>query len=214
MIRLLVADDHPTMRQALVEDITSAGGMEVVADLPTGEGVLCQVPEVCPDVVLMDVSVPGNRGAETVSAMRAANMDTPVLCLADRLDRQMLETTLRSRVDGIAARFGAFDELLEGIGVVASGGSYVSPRLLQDNLEALPISASPDRHLLRHLSHREREIIAMIADGRTAANIAHSLGISGSTVYFHRNNISGKTGLKQTADLTRFAVRTGLLKDR
>lgn len=205
MIRLLIADDKTSMRNALAEKISAIAGIQIVSEMPTGG--------THPDVILMDLSPPGNQSVEMVAAFREQGIDTPVLCLIGRLDKQVLETALQSRVDGLAARFGPFDEILDGIGIVASGGKFVAPILIQIGAEHAAVEACPDSRALRHLSHREREIITMVAAGETAADIAHRLGISGSTVYFHRRNIAGKIGLRQTADITRFAVRAGLVTE-
>lgn len=209
MTRLLISDDHATQRRNLVKDLSGANGIAIVADVSTRDDVVGSVERFRPDIVLIDITCPGNRGAEAASEVRGAQSGMPILCLTDSLNRRVLDAALRQSADGFAARFGWLNELVEAIDAVVSGRLFVSPALMRGEAASAAHTNCHDGFLQR-LSLREREIIAMIADGETTAGIAHSLGISGSTVYFHRRKIAGKTGLRQTADLTRFAVRAGL----
>jgi len=209
MIRLLIVSDCPSTGRVLTKSISHDKGFEIVANIGSGNDVQGQAAELQPDVVLVDFSQPGCKGTETVAAMRAAGLATPVLCLIERLDRETLETCLRNRADGLLHKPSSSDELVDALRRMASGDVFVSPALAAgvEGAGRAP-KACPD---IRQLSQREREIIAMVAAGETAADIAHRLGISGSTVYFHRRRIAGKIGLRQIADITRFAVRTGLM---
>jgi len=209
MIRLLIVSDCASTGRVLTKSVSHDEGFEIVANIGSGDDAPSQVAELQPDVVLVDFSQPGCRGTETVTAMRTAGLAIPVLYLIERLDRATLETCLRNRAHGLLHKPSGSDELVHALRRMASGDVFVSPALANgvDGTGQAP-EACPD---IRQLSQREREIIAMVAAGETAADIAHRLGISGSTVYFHRRRIAGKIGLRQIADITRFAVRTGLM---
>lgn len=211
MIRVLIVNDCPSVRMELMNTVSWADDLQIVASMGSGDDVTNQVSELRPDVVLVDIPLAGNRGAGTVSSMRNAGLNTPVVCRVAQLDRAVLESSLQEQVYGLVHKFGGPEELVEALRLAASGGVFVSPVLTDDGggTGRTP-QDSPD---LQNLSGREREILAMVAAGETAADIAHRLGISGSTVYFHRRRIAGKIGLRQTADITRFAVRAGLVTE-
>lgn len=213
MIRLLIITDCPSMKLELMNTVSWADDLKIVASMGSGENIPSQVSELRPDVVLVDIPPAGNHGSDTVSSMRNAGLNIPIVCLVDQLNRVILESSLQERVFGLVHKFSGPDELVEALRRTASGGVFVSPALTDDGgrmgADQIP-QDSPD---LQNLSGREREILAMVAAGETAADIAHRLGISGSTVYFHRRRIAGKIGLRQTADITRFAVRAGLVTE-
>lgn len=212
MIRVLIVNDQTTLRKSLIRDIASLGNCDLVANITAENTAPHQAQETRPDLVFVAISSPANRGMETVAILRNAGVTAPIVCVVDRLDPALLENSLRNRVNGLISEFSTLDEVAESINRVASGDVFVSPMLIMGDCGPRVARQSPtENRELQHLTYREQEIVAMVAAGKSAADIADRLGISGSTVYFHRRNIAGKIGLRQTADITRFAVRAGLV---
>lgn len=211
MIKVMIMDNDEIMRKELIDRISSDDGMMVVADTTTDSNNVDKITKVRPDIVVTDVSLSGRAGAQVLLEMRFRKFETPVLGIAVRLDRHVLENTLRGAVNGYAARFGPIHEILQGIGIIASGGTFIGPALKMSSPHADEDEGDAEYKVLQKLSCRERDVLAMIANGQNTESIACQLEVSGSTIYFYRRNIANKTGLRQTADLTRFAVRMGLV---
>jgi len=210
MIRLLVVDDHTMMRKLLVEEIAEIDDMEAVGDMSTGEEALSRLMQIRPDIVLMDISLPGKDGIEIAAEMRARGIETPVLCLTMHLNTHIMKRAMRAGVNGYALKHDTFEDLVQAIRTVAAGGTFVSPALMPQGEPDEDRDALADSDVLKSLSPRERQIVTLVAAGRTTSDIARHLSISVRTVDFHRRNIADKTGLRRIADITKFAVRTGL----
>lgn len=213
MTKVLIVNDCPSRGMALIETLSLAEDLTIVPGMGSGKDMPSLISKEQPDIVLVDISLNGSQWFDVVSAMREQGQTIPVVCLVERLERILLESCLQERVHGLVHKSIGSGALAKVLRRVASGRVFVSPELTDDG-RATGVDKTPqDSPDLQHLSAREREILAMVAAGETAADIAHRLGISGSTVYFHRRRIAGKIGLRQTADITRFAVRAGLVTE-
>ncbi len=213
MIKLLLVDDHTLMRRLLVDELSAVEDFEVVGDLSTGEQALEKAALLAPDVIVMDVSLPGKDGIETTALMRAGGSETPILCLTMHFSRQILNRALKAGVNGYLLKHDAFDDLIYAIRKVSEGSNYVSPQFMTRALTSDEQPDTDDGTRLDRLTEREREIIVQIANSRKTSEIADILSISERTVDAHRRNILAKTDLKQIAEITRFALRTGLVTD-
>lgn len=206
MIKIVLVDDHTMVRSLLRDVISKSQDMEVVADFENGEDFLDRISAITSDVIIMDVSLSGKDGIETIKSLRAMGSQTPVLCLSMHLNRSIMNRAFKVGGNGYAVKHDPFEVLTDGIRTVAKGQRYVAPSLAEEGTH------TPDAdEVLVLLSPREREIFDLVAAGQTAIEIADKLLISERTVDFHRRNISDKTGLKRIQDIVKFATRNGLV---
>ncbi len=210
MIRILVADDHPVVREGLKRIIESARDMRVTAEAGTSAEVLEAVRLEVPDVVLLDISMPGRGGLEVLSDLRTEFARLPVLVVSMYSEDQYARRVLKAGAAGYLTKESAPGQLVRAIRQVVRGGRYVSPTLavrLAIDLQA-PEGKSP--HEL--LSDREYQVFCMIADALTVTEIAERLFLSVKTVSTYRARILEKMGLKNNVEIARYAIRHRLVE--
>lgn len=212
MIRIILVDDHTMVREALRVVLEQDSGLQVVAEAGDGETALRMVEELTPDVVVMDVALPGQSGIETTRRLLAKHPDIKVLALSTYLDRRIIQQMLDAGACGYIAKSTAGTELKQGIHSVFEGRNYLCSQvaaLVANNLRD-PRSAS-GKSGNQPLSRRELQVATLLAEGKTAPEIAAELYISQSTVDVHRRNLMRKLELHNVVDLTKYAIRTGLI---
>lgn len=211
-IRILLADDHKLMRHGLRTALEQAPGMEVVAEASSGEEAveLCRVHE--PQVVLMDINMPGISGNEATRRIVAELPQIKVLALTMYDQERYVRGMLEAGAVGYLLKNCAFEELTEAIEAAARGKSHLSPEVagtvIQMAVQPGASSAGPGADAL---TPREREVVCLVACGHTSKDIGLSLGISENTVESHRRRIMNKLDISSVAELTKFAVREGLV---
>ena len=212
MIRIMLVDDHRMVREALRVVLERDSDMQVVAEVGDGETALIMAEELTPDVVVMDVAMPGLSGIETTRPLLARHPAIKGLDFSPYLDRRTVQQMLDVGARGYIVKSAAGAELKQGIRRVIEGGSYLCPEVtavVTDSLRnARSPAADPDH---RPLSRRELQVATLLAEGRSATEIAAGLHISPSTVDVHRRNLMRKLGIHNVVDLTRYAIRTGLI---
>ncbi|MFA6957717.1 MAG: response regulator transcription factor [Thermoanaerobaculia bacterium] len=211
IIRVLVADDHRLFRDGVRTLLEREADLEVVGVAADGQSVLTQVDTCRPNVVLMDVSMPGLNGLETTRRLRADHPDIAVLMLSMHADHRFVVEALRAGALGYVPKDCEISELRAAIRTVNGRQLYLSPslagRVVRDYLALM--GDRPDS-AFSVLSAREREVLQMLAEGRTAKDIAGTLGVSIKTVESHRKNIMDKLDIHSVAELTKYAIREGL----
>ncbi len=215
-IRLLIADDHGVLRAGLRALLNAEPEFEVVGEAETGEEALHMAESLRPDVVLLDVSMPGLSGIEVTREMKARFPDMRVLILTVHEDETLLREALRAGAAGYIVKRAMEEELIAAILAVWRGDLYVHPAmtraLLQDVAERQrEEAASRGENQLAQLTPREREVLRLIALGYTNRQIADKLCISVRTVETHRSNLTDKLGTRSRAQLVRIAREHGLL---
>jgi two-component system response regulator NreC len=209
----LLADDHTILRMGLKMLIGAAPDLEVVGEAADGEEAVALAQRLEPDVVLMDISMPRMDGIKATKAIKRAVPQARVLMLTMHEDDEYLFRTIQAGGSGYVLKKAADDEVLDAIRHVAGGGAFLRPavttRLVQDYLERVGTGEESDSY--NKLTEREREILGLIANGHTNAQIAQLLVISVRTVESHRANIMEKLGLQNRAELVKYALRKGLL---
>ena len=215
-IRLLIADDHGVLRAGLRALLNAEPEFEVVGEAETGEEALHMAESLRPDVVLLDVSMPGLSGIEVTREMKARFPDMRVLILTVHEDETLLREALRAGAAGYIVKRAVEEELIAAILAVWRGDLYVHPAmtraLLQDVAERQrEEAASRGENQLAQLTPREREVLRLIALGYTNRQIADKLCISVRTVETHRSNLTDKLGTRSRAQLVRIAREHGLL---
>jgi len=207
-LRLVLADDHRMLREALAEMLAKEPEIEVAGEAGSGREALEQVETLRPDVLVLDIGLPDMSGIEVARRLRFSK--TRVLMLSAYADKRFVREALKAGAAGYVSKGAAGDELANAVRAVARGDSYLSPEvagpLVRDLQE--PERGSPPPSSV--LAPREREVLKLIAEGARSADIAAKLGITVSTVEAHRRNINRKLGLHTVAELTKYALREGL----
>lgn len=204
MIRLLLVDDHKIVREALCSVLEREADITVVGQAGDGETALALVPELLPELVLMDIAMPGISGIEATRRIVAENPSVRVLALSTYFDRRIVTQMLEAGAAGFVNKAVGRDELLQGIRAVAAGKPY----LCQEIASMLVKTQSGAE---TQLGRREIEVLQLLVDGSTSAEIATRLHIATSTVEVHRRNIMRKLDLHSIAELTKYAIRQGLI---
>ena len=204
-VRVLLADDHQMFREALCHLLQSQPDMDVVGQAGDGLQVLELARKTHPQIVCMDISMPGMDGAEVTRALRKALPQVMVVALSAYSDQQYVLDMLDAGASGFVTKAEASDELLRAIRTVLSGRTYLCPDVAGVVTEAL-VGQGGAAKPLAVLGARERQVLKLVAEGCTSNQIADMLGIAPSTVEVHRRNIMRKLGRHSVAALTRYVV--------
>jgi DNA-binding NarL/FixJ family response regulator len=210
-IKIVIADDHPILREGLRGLLEKEEDMEVVGEAGTGNEAVQLAGRLHPDVIVMDINMPDMNGIEATRRILAEDPGKGVLVLSLESDRRFIVEALESGARGYVLKDSFFEELATAIRTVAAGDTYLGPKIteliIKDYLQRIP-----DKTPLTFtsLTCRERETIQLIADGRNSKEIAAEFGVSVKTIEVHRHNIMKKLNLYSIAELTKYAVREGL----
>ena len=212
-IRLLLADDHAVVRSGLRMLLEAQPDMTIIGEAETGQEAIRRVAELSPDVVLMDIEMPGMNGIEATRRIKAEAPGAAVLALTMYEDDQYFFEMLRAGASGYVPKRAAPDELVSAIRAVSRGEVFLYPslagRLVQDYLRRGP--AGEEEPPGDELTPREQEVLTLIAEGLSNNEIADRLVISAKTVDRHRENIMRKLNLHNRVDLVKYALRKGLI---
>jgi DNA-binding NarL/FixJ family response regulator len=211
-IRVLVADDHAVVRQGIRHVLEEDPGLRVVAEAATGDEVLERAARERPDVVLLDLTMPGATGLNVVRALRERVAETRVLILSVHDDREYVLESVRAGAHGYLRKDSSPADIRQAIRAVHGGDSFFSPPVARHLAAAVQDGASPAA--LEELTSRERDVLTRIARGLTNREAAGELGISVRTVEAHRDSLMRRLRIHTVAGLTRFAIERGLLGER
>ncbi len=203
-IRIVIADDHRIMRAGLRSLLQADSGLEVIGEATNSNEVLALVNELKPDVLLLDIGMPGNENLEALKEISTDSHDVRVLILTMHEDNELLQECLRLGASGYIIKRAAESELIDAIYAVQRGMVYVHPSLIQ-SLVALPKKLNTRSKEVEQLTSREIEVLQLIVDGNTNRQISEELNISVRTVESHRSNIMDKLNLHSRVDLVRYA---------
>ena len=213
-LRILLADDHVMMREGLKSLVNAQADMEVVGEAGDGRAALLKARELQPDVVVMDISMPELNGIQATGRLKGCCQKSKVLVLSAYDDNGYLRQLLEAGASGYVLKRAAAEELVKAIRVVAAGGVYLDPALA-----GRVVSGYIGRKRLRgeaqntELSEREEEVMRLVAWGYTNTEVAAYLNISVKTVETHKTNLMEKLDLKGRADVVRYALRQGWLRE-
>jgi two-component system invasion response regulator UvrY len=209
MISVLLVDDHTVVRTGFRLLLESTPDVRVVAEADSGEAACKRFDETTPDVVVLDLSMPGMGGLEALRRLRARNQSAKMLALSAHDDVMHARRALRQGALGFLSKRTAPETLLEAVRTVAAGQRYIDPRLAQEIAIAdVSGTVSP----LELLSEREFEVFMRLANGSAVQRIATELNLSASTVGTHLYNIKQKLQVSNQAELTLVALRAGLIE--
>jgi DNA-binding NarL/FixJ family response regulator len=213
-LRILLADDHVTVRQGLKMLIESQGDMTVVSEASDGTAAVEQARTLRPDVVVMDISMPGMNGLVATRTLKQMQPDSVIVILTRHGDDAYLQELLRAGADGYVLKQSAASELLQAIRATAARGQYLDSALT-DRVTAgfLSKSGRKAQGTGVSLSERESEVLRLIAAGYSNKEIAAQLELSVKTVEVHKANAARKLGLKGRIDIVKYALLQGWLSD-
>jgi DNA-binding NarL/FixJ family response regulator len=226
--RLMLVDDHDLVRTGLKTFLETKPGLEVVAEANSGESALKLLEQIRPDVIVMDITMPGMDGLQATRQIAAQFPECKVLALTVHSDKQYFFEMLSAGAAGYITKQAAADELVDAVRTVAQGNVYLQPALASWLLEdyRLLLAQSAERTFdqaanqpnngssdaLHQLSRREIQVLEYVAQGLTNPEIGERLGISPKTVARHRERIMSRLDMHSCVELVKFAIRTGLVE--
>ena len=210
-IRVLVADDHTILREGLVALLLGSGECQVVAQASDGIETVELALKTRPDVVVVDISMPGLNGIEVVRRLTRELEETRILVLTMHAEEEYVLHVVRAGASGFLLKDSATGELLGAVRALADGRGYFGAHASKVLAQQVQRPAARIEDPYRDLTPREREVFHLIAEGLTTKEIARKLGTSAKTAENHRFRVLDKLGVRNTAELIRYAVRHGLL---
>jgi len=211
MTRIVLADDHSIFRRGLRKLFEKERGYEIVDEAEDGRKAVGSVERHSPEIVIMDVSMPEMNGMEATRQIKTLSPSTKVIALSMHSDRRFVLGMIDAGASGYLPKDCDFDELLLAIRSVLAGKVYLSPAIADVVVREYLSPAEPVAPQGPALTSREREIIQLVAEGKSGKEIADCLHVSVKTVESHRRNIMEKLGRRSVADLTKYAIKEGLV---
>jgi len=207
--RVLLADDHTIVAEGIASLLEPE--YELVGRVQNGRDLLRAAEELSPDVIVTDISMPLLNGIEALRQLKKAKPDVRVVFLTVHADITYVTEAFRAGASGYVLKQSAAEELRLAIREVAEGRTYVTPLIASDRLDDLLEADQAAESLAVVLTPREREVLQLLAEGRSVKEIAAVLDISPRTVEFHKYNVMEKLGLRTTAELTQYAIKHGIV---
>ncbi len=223
MLRILMADDHEVARHGIRALLEAHAGWEVCAEAKDGREAVELASTVSPDLILLDIGMPNLNGLEAARQILASSPDTPILILTMHDSEQVVREVLRAGARGFLLKSDAGRDLVAAVEALQMKRTFFTTRVSQMVLEGYLDRDAPDGHAESSpeknedpttaiLTSREREVIQLLAEGKTSKEVAVALRLSVKTAETHRTNLMRKLGLHSVADLTRYAVRNGIVQ--
>lgn len=214
-VRVVLADDHALVREGIRHVLDADVNIEVVGEASNGADAVTLALEHLPDVVLLDITMPGENGLRAAARLREILPDARILMLSMHDNAEYVREGMRIGTHGYLLKDSAGEELRAAIRAVHAGGTFFSPAVVRRLTSTPEVPApAPAYTQLQLLTPRERDVLQGIADGHTNKAIAAELGISRRTVEAHRESLMRKLEIHNVAGLTRFALEVGLLTDQ
>jgi two-component system NarL family response regulator len=208
----MLVDDHPLIREAIGHLIAGAPEFELIGEAADGRECLARIDEFHPDILILDIAMPEMNGEQVARELRRHHPGLKIIALSGYTDRQFVRAMTKAGAKGYVVKSASGRELIHALRAVASGKNYLSPEVTGAVMtlweEAATSAGLPQP---KTLGKREKEVLKLIAEGQRSATIAAQMGIAVATVEAHRRNILRKLQLHNVADLTRYALRHGII---
>lgn len=210
-VKILIADDHAILRKGVVSLVEKQPGMQVVGEAEDGMEAVSLARKLCPDVIVMDISMPKLNGIDA-TAQITRDLPIKVIILSMHENEMFIERAFRSGASGYLLKECTFNELIQAINEVACGNKYLSPAISSTVLKKYLSgeSAAKARKRGNELTPKERRVLQLLSEGYSTKDVGRILGISVKTAETHRQHIMEKLGLHSIAELTKYALRQGL----
>lgn len=209
MLRILIADDHPIVRQGLKQILSEEPDMEVSGEAQNSQEVLELVRKQDWDILVLDITMPGRGGIDVLKEVKQQRPKLPILILSMHPEDQYAVRALKTGAAGYMTKEVVQEELIKAIRKILRGGKYISPNLAEKL--ALRLAPETEKPLHETLSDREYQVMIMIASGKTVSEIADELALSVKTIGTYRARILEKMKMKTNAELTHYAIKNGLV---
>jgi DNA-binding NarL/FixJ family response regulator len=213
-IRVLIADDHALFREGIRALLSKYEDLEVTGEAADGKEAIDQVKKLRPDIVLMDIAMPGLGGLEATLELKKICPEVKILVLTQYANQEYLYRFLKAGVSGYVLKRAAGAELVSAIRSVHQGGTFlhpdVAPAVIEGYLGGLQTPQQEDTY--ETLTDREKQVLKLVAEGKTNKEIAEILTISVKTAMAHRANIADKLGIHNRAELIKFALQRGIVQ--
>lgn len=210
--RVLIADDHDVVRRGLRALLESENGFAVCGEAIDGREAVRKARQLTPDIAVIDISMPVLNGIEAIGQIRAASPRTEVVIISMHESEDLLRDALKAGARGYVLKSSAGHDLLAAVNALREGKPFFSPAISQMMLDQYLSKGAPEEAETLRLTRREREIVQLLAEGRTNKEIATSLNISIKTALTHRSNILHKLGLHSLPALVRYAIRNKIIE--
>ncbi len=211
-IKVLIADDHQLFREGLVNLLSSAPDVEVIAEAEDGVQATEKAKKLKPDVVLIDIGMPNMNGIEATKLLKKDAPEIKIIAVSMHSDRQFVKGILEAGADGYLLKNCTYRQLIDAIQSVYSGKKYLSDDITEMIIKGYLDPSETESESYTDLSEREMEILKLYAEGKSTREISEKLFISVKTVGTHKQHILEKLGLKTNADLVKYAIREGLIQ--
>ncbi len=211
-IRVLLADDHAVVRDGLRYLLEAQGDITVVGSAANGRLAVQQAQQVVPDVVVMDIAMPELNGIDAARQIRKVSPSTHVIILSMHSTAEHIRHALQAGAQGYLLKESAGSEVVDAVRAVHAGRHYLSQKITETVLDdyVLQHAVSPVEDPLARLSAREREILQLVAEGKTSAQIAQALHLSPKSIETYRSRLMRKLGIGDVAGLVKFAIQHGM----
>jgi len=212
MIRIILADDHQVVRQGVKALIEAEGDMTIIGEVSDGTEVSDLVEQLKPDVLVLDLMMPGLNGLEVARQVNKRRPETRIVMLSMHANEAYVLQSLRHGASGYVLKDASISDLVKAVREVMAGRRYLSEPLSERAIDAYVAKVETDKlDPYETLTGREREVLQLTAEGHSSGIIGEKLSISPRTVETHRTNVMKKLNLKSQADLIRFALRRGII---
>ena len=210
-MKVVLSDDHSLFREGLKSLLAENSNVEIVGETGDGRSAVRLCQELAPDIIIMDVAMPELNGIEATRQILSECPGTRVIALSMHSSRRFVVDMLQVGASGYLLKDCAFQELATALSAVSSGQVYLSPSIASVVVERITGSAAADFTIAAKLTPREREVLQLLAEGKRSVAVAELLHLSVKTVQTHRRNIMDKLDLHSLPELTRYAIREGLI---
>jgi DNA-binding NarL/FixJ family response regulator len=207
--RVLLADDHKIVIEGLKNLLSDE--FEIVGSVEDGRALVEQAATLCPDVIVADISMPHLNGIEAARQIKKTDENTKIVFLTMHPDATYAANAFEAGASGFVLKHSASSELIRAIREAMKGRTYVTPLIAGDLIRTYQEGSSPETKLFKKMSPRQREIIQLLAEGKSAKEIASILDISTRTVEFHKYKIMEQLNIKTNAELIRYAIKHGII---
>lgn len=210
-VRVILVDDHKMFRQTLRIPLELESDIKVVAEAASGQEILSLLPTIEAEILVLDIGLPDMNGIAVARLVSEQRPDINVVALSGYTDRIFLDEMMRAGARAFVAKSAGADELIFAIRAVSAGKTFLSPEVTPAVARQMASPAGKNAPPISVLSKKEQEVLRLLANGKSSPEIASALEISPGTVNVHRRNIKQKLKLNSTAELTRYAIREGLI---